>query len=346
MRQKQYRSRLFCSVIRHPYSSTLLEQADELGLNPSKTNLPQCRINYALKRTALRVLCGHEHEGQGRVGSMSQDLSLSDRSGEGGAVHAASEDSDDFQRRVQVGVTIEAEMDNTMGGTEWVQGQVRSLNAARCTFTVRFKVQNDKETGEWIEEYHWDEMGKEWRFATSDSDVGRAGAKAQHGSAKSSSQLRGVTGAERVDPGDRMLPHKASGDEDVANAAGSKAAMAELMRKVRAGAIIEAEMDDSNGGVEWIQGVVQMCKKATQTFTVKFAVTNDEESGEWTEEYRFFAPPPHGPCLSFIATARQCTWSDTNLLTGCGPPDAHMSRPGRLNSLCIAGRDVLARTCK
>ncbi len=246
------------------------------------------------------------------MGSKSQDLSLSphsgtamsDRSGEGGAAHAASEDSDDFQRRVQVGVTIEAEMDNTMGGTEWVQGQVRSLNAARCTFTVRFKVQNDMETGEWIEEYHWDELGKEWRFATSDSDAGRAGAKAQRGSAKSSSQLRGVTGAERVDPGDRMLPHKASGDEDMANAAGSKAAMAELMRKVRAGVIIEAEMDDSNGGVEWIQGVVQVCKKATHTFTVKFAVTNDEESGEWTEEYRFFPPPHLAPAFVYCHGTR------------------------------------------
>jgi hypothetical protein len=101
-----------------------------------------------------------------------------------------------------------------------------------------------------------------------------------------------------------MLPHKASGDEDVANAAGSKAAMAELMRKVRAGVIIEAEMDDSNGGVEWIQGVVQVCKKATHTFTVKFAVTNDEESGEWTEEYRFFPPPHLAPAFVYCHGTR------------------------------------------
>jgi hypothetical protein len=278
-----------------------LGQADELGVTTSNTNQTQCRINYAIKRTALRVLSSDEPVSKGRAGSKAKDLPLSPRwggamsnaSGRDEAAHFVSVDLDEFHRRVQVGVMIEAEMDDTMGGTEWAQGQVQSLNAARGTFTVKFTVKNDTETGEWIEEYNWEELGKEWRFAKSEPGVeGASGGKAAPGCAKSSAHLKGVAGAEMVDLADRSLSHKASGSsEDMANASGSKTALADCMRKVRPGVVIEAEMDDSNGGTEWIQGVVQSCKKATMTFTVKFAVTNEQESGEWTEEYRFLAPP-------------------------------------------------------
>ena len=39
------------------------------------------------------------------------------------------------------------------------------MNAARATFTVKFTVQNDTEQGEWTDQYHWEERGREWRFA-------------------------------------------------------------------------------------------------------------------------------------------------------------------------------------
>ncbi len=47
---------------------------------------------------------------------------------------------------------------------------------------------------------------------------------------------------------------------------------------------IEAEMADEEGTVrEWILGVVE--RRLKSSFDVRFSVNNQEESGEWTENY-------------------------------------------------------------
>ena len=77
-------------------------------MTTSSTNQTQCRINYAIKRTALRVLSSDEPVSKGRAGSKAKDLPLSPRcggamsnaSGRDEAAHCVSVDLDEFHRRV------------------------------------------------------------------------------------------------------------------------------------------------------------------------------------------------------------------------------------------------------
>jgi hypothetical protein len=285
-----------------------------LGATPSTTGVAQSRINYSIKRSVLRLLpvFGEEGEGEwegeseiklhskGSVSAPRAGGAVSERGGTAKPLPGM----DEFHRRVIVGAVIEAEMDDTKGGTEWVMGHVYTLNAARATFAVKFKVQNDKETGEWIEEYNWEELGREWRFAKvvpkKERDKGAHVSTAEsEGQGRRSSQLKGVQGAEVVDSKEKAKSQKATAGEGKESAKASDS-LNEVIKKLRVGGAVEAEMDDSNGGTEWIQGVVQSIKAISNSFKVKFNVTNDTETGEWTEQYRWFPFPPTSCCLIWV----------------------------------------------
>ena len=262
------------------------ELADMLGVTPSSTGMAQSRINYAIRRSVLRVLSRNDDEGETSVqvaDEPQKSAASRDGAAAGGQAHAI-DNTSEFHKRVFVGAMIEAEMDDTKGGTEWVIGQVQSVNATRTSFAAKFKVQSETEMAEWIDEYRWEELGREWRFSKVDvnrereNDVG-SGKGSKGGSHKKSVSLKGVLGAEVVET------HKSRGSVGVADSGASSAAEAE--GKLRVGVTIEAEMDDSHGGTEWIPGTIQSIKKSSRTFVVKFCVQNDNETGEWTEEYTF-----------------------------------------------------------
>jgi len=101
-----------------------------------------------------------------------------------------------------------------------------------------------------------------------------------------------VKRSRRDTPFPAPLPYEGSGGAVASSTHHSSepTALADAMRKVRPGVIIETEIDDLKGGTEWIQGVVQSCKNENLTFMVKFTVTNEQESSEWTEEYRSLPP--------------------------------------------------------
>jgi len=297
------------------FDNALRAQADTLGVTPVATTMVQSRINYSIRRSYLRILplldaegAFDNHDADHTLFSADSPTSAAVRSGgEKRAASTTAADMDEFHRRVHVGTVIEAEMDDTKGGTEWVPGQVQSLNATRATFTAKFKVQSDKETGEWIEEYHWEEMGGEWRFGKVQSKSetkseprgksGVAGSKKSGGTGggSRSSLLKGVQGSEIVETQVKSQSHKSTPYRDGGKGTGDAAEDApEDARKLCIGVVIEAEMDDSNGGTEWIQGQVVSIKKTTNSFTVQFNVKNDDETGEWTEEYRCVCCPRAG----------------------------------------------------
>ncbi len=269
-------------------------QADLLGVTESTTGLPRTRILYSVRRTVTRVLPslaegdkgsadGEGGGGGARAGRASCALP---RRGQEQQTFPVPPDMDEFKARVRVGATIEAEMDDTRGGTQWVVGQVQSLNAARATFTVKFTVQNDTEQGEWTDQYHWEERGREWRFA-------RQGSAAQD--RKAASTLVGGDDARGADGAEHRHGQHASRDSEEASSHAAIGDMEEerlgdgddeVSRRVRPGVAIEAEMDDSHGGTEWIRGVVISANAKTKSFKVQFKVTNDDESGEWTDQYR------------------------------------------------------------
>ena len=269
-------------------------------MTPETTNKEQNKINFVTKRLALRVFnTDEDRECKFQEPGKSKDPLPSPQSGaaspsRGGADKGSCSvpaDLEEFHRRIYVGAMIEAEMDDTKGGTVWIKGQVQSLNAARATFSVRFRVQNDNETGEWIDEYQWEELGREWRFAALEPKVeeqqqSAAVSKVLQKSTKLSQHRKGVVGAEEVQARDQP----ASSQKVASTSNGDTPELDEAIRKLRTGLTIEAEMDDSNGGTEWIRGIVVSAKKTTKSFTVKFNVRNNDESGEWTEEYRFLFP--------------------------------------------------------
>ena len=304
---------------------------------PTYAGMGQSRINYSVRRTILRILplCAEgdsERKSQGQGAEKSRGIAPTPRAGDAlsrrGVEGKVPADMEGFLRSVHVGSLIEAEMDDTKGGTEWVVGQVQSLNAARATFTVKFKVQNETETGEWIDEYHWEELGREWRFSkvpkkkerdaetggtrnagqgkNSGEDDGTCSKSSRAGSKLLSHHLKGVPGAEVVEARHKAPPpQKTLIEKDSVDGMSWDATDAAMLK---VGSTIEAEMDDSNGGTEWIRGVVQSLKNTANSFTVKFKVKNDDESGEWTEEYRYLlvnAPPSH-LCPSF-SSSRCCS---------------------------------------
>lgn len=201
-------------------------------------------------------------------------------------------DMGEFHTKVRVGAMIEAEMDDTKGSTEWVVGQVQSVNAARATFTVKFTVQSDTETGEWIDNYRWEELGREWRFArqkiklesTRDHKSERRRVSGDHaGGIDISDDVDMLPAAVDMVGSDNFDTNPAACDEDGVGAVPDEKMVAS---RVRPGVAIEAEMDDSYGGTEWIRGVVISTKSKARSFKVQFKVKNDDESGEWTDEYR------------------------------------------------------------
>jgi len=256
--------------------------------------MSQTRILHSIKRSVTRVLPSFAEEGKwsadggggGGGARAPRASSAPPRRGQERQTLSVPPDMDEFKARVRVGAMIEAEMDDTRGGTQWVVGQVQSLNAARATFTVKFTVQNDTEQGEWTDEYHWEERGREWRFARQDS------AAQDHKLASTHAGGDDVRGADCAEP---RHGQPASRDSVEARSHAAMGDMEEeclgddeddMSRRVRPGVAIEAEMDDSQGGTEWIRGVVISTNAKTKSFKVQFKVTNDKESGEWTDQYR------------------------------------------------------------
>ena len=219
-----------------------------MGVTTSSTGMVQSRISYAVRRTFLRNFSAGMHSkdvnGGGKTKQSGGSVVVKHVEHSKGA-HSVPANLDDFHARVQVGAMIEAEMDDTMGGTEWVAGQVQSVNAARATFSVRFKVESETETGEWNDEYQWEELGREWRFAGDAGKGGRQkspgnGAKAGKGASQSkktvdavpigskvskgalsSHELKGMRGAEIVADLSGAKSRKSIGTEDVGSAAGA-----------------------------------------------------------------------------------------------------------------------------
>eukprot|EP00960_Hanusia_phi_P043824 756279-Hanusia_phi.AAC.2 len=73
-------------------------------------------------------------------------------------------ETEEISKNVQVGMEIEAEMEDGKGGTEWIRGKVAGYDKAKKTLSVFFSVQTETEIGEWTDEYRIEDFGKEWRF--------------------------------------------------------------------------------------------------------------------------------------------------------------------------------------
>ena len=263
-----------------------------MGITEGTTGVPQNRINSSMRRSILRILPSLDERDVVKDGTDGLATSLSvHRSTSAAASRSDGKqelsflpDIDEFHAKVRVGAMIEAEMDDTKGSTEWVVGQVQSVDAARATFTVKFTVQSDTETGEWIDQYRWEELGREWRFAQQEQKLVSDRDRRNESRRLSAEDAGGVDGSAVND----MLPGKvvevkseryaischddefgAAPDEDLAES------------RVRPGVTVEAWMES-----EWIRGVVISTKSKSGSFKVQFKVTDDDECREWTDEYR------------------------------------------------------------
>lgn len=80
-------------------------------------------------------------------------------------------ETEEISNKIQVGMEIEAEMEDGKGGTEWIRGKITKHDKKKKSLHVFFTVQTETEIGEWTDEYRIEDYGTEWRFITQNEDT-------------------------------------------------------------------------------------------------------------------------------------------------------------------------------